>query len=170
MSTYERVRENLVRYRKEKAESNIKEVTPSTVSQNKDEGETDGRIGGSPPPTIDVSTEPALTAEPTDSLQDTFRNPRNESDIPTTSSWTLFILKLILWCILQVLFIELQFGVVFFVCSCLFFMVYSMIGSRRDPNQLSAYSIFNKNFERIEGTLTAEQFEKEIRHGPATVH
>lgn len=28
----------------------------------------------------------------------------------------------------------------------------------------SAYSVFNKGFVRILGTMTAEQFEKEIRH------
>lgn len=95
-----------------------------------------------------------------------------KSNIPTTSCywWSLFGLKFIFWCILQVLFVELEFGVVFFVGSCIFFIVYSLKGSRRDPSRLSAYSIFNSNFERIEGTLTAEQFEKEIRHGPASVH
>lgn len=40
---------------------------------------------------------------------------------------------------------------------------------RRKPWEPSAYSVFNKNFEAIEGTLTAEQFEKELRYGPTSV-
>ena len=32
-------------------------------------------------------------------------------------------------------------------------------------NAPSAYSVFNDNCERLDGTFTAEQFEKQMRHG-----
>ena len=35
---------------------------------------------------------------------------------------------------------------------------------------MSAYSVFNPNCESIDGTLTAQQFEREIRHGPAAAN
>ena len=34
----------------------------------------------------------------------------------------------------------------------------------RNKDEPSAYSVFNPNCESIDGTLTAEQFENEIRH------
>ena len=58
---------------------------------------------------------------------------------------------------------------VFLVSSGLYLMYVSMRGSRRKPSEMSAYSVFNKNFEKIDGTLSAEQFEREIRYGPASV-
>jgi hypothetical protein len=42
--------------------------------------------------------------------------------------------------------------------------------TERDTNHLSAYSVFNRNCERIDGTFTAEQLEKELRFGPGSVH
>ena len=38
---------------------------------------------------------------------------------------------------------------------------------KRKAGEASAYSVFNENCEAIDGTLTAQQFEREIRHGPA---
>ena len=35
---------------------------------------------------------------------------------------------------------------------------------KRNPENLSAYSVFNPNCQTIQGTLTGEQFDKEIRH------
>ena len=39
----------------------------------------------------------------------------------------------------------------------------------RQRNTLSAYSVFNPNQERIDGTFTTEQFEKELRFGAGSV-
>lgn len=85
------------------------------------------------------------------------------------SPWYLCVLKAILWVLLWGLFIKLQFGVVFLVASALYFMYISMRGSRRKSWEPSAYSVFNKNSEAIEGTLSAEQFERELRFGPTSV-
>ena len=84
--------------------------------------------------------------------------------------WLKKILKALVWLLLWGFFISFEFGLVYFVCSCLFFIILSMRGGKkRKPGTLSAYSVFNKNFETIDGTLTAEQFERELRHGPSSV-
>jgi len=35
----------------------------------------------------------------------------------------------------------------------------------KEPNEISAYSVFNPNCERIQGTLDAETLEKEMKYG-----
>lgn len=85
------------------------------------------------------------------------------------NSWLVFGLKALLWLLLLGFFIEIEFGVAFFISS-LFYWMYSFLrGSKRDPRELSAYSVFNKNCERIDGTLAAEQFDQELRYGPTAV-
>lgn len=86
-----------------------------------------------------------------------------------TSPWYTKLLKVALWLVLWGLFIELEFGVVFLVVSMLLFLYISLRGSRRKPWEPSAYSVFNKDCEAIEGTLSAEQFERELRFGPTSV-
>ena len=90
---------------------------------------------------------------------------------PTTSPrpWYITALYLILWLLLWGFFVEVEFGVVFIILSAFAFIVLSLRGSRRRIGQLSAYSVFNENCESIDGTLTAEQFEREIRYGPTAV-
>ncbi|CAK1550427.1 unnamed protein product [Leptosia nina] len=39
----------------------------------------------------------------------------------------------------------------------------------KKQGEVSAYSVFNKDCKSIDGTLKAEQFEKEIRYGAGTV-
>ncbi|XP_070578033.1 SAYSvFN domain-containing protein 1-like [Ptychodera flava] len=79
-------------------------------------------------------------------------------------------LKCTLWVVLLVLFIKLEFAAVFLVLT-LFYLVYASMRSDvvRKPGELSAYSVFNPNCERIDGTLTAEQFEREMMYGPGSV-
>ncbi|XP_013381997.1 uncharacterized protein LOC106152802 [Lingula anatina] len=78
-------------------------------------------------------------------------------------------LKICLWFILWGLFIELQFGAVYFVLS-MFYVVYANTGSRvKKDGAPSAYSVFNPNCERLDGTFTAEQFEQELRYGAGSV-
>ena len=78
-------------------------------------------------------------------------------------------LKVLLWLFLWGFFIEVEFGIAFLIVSALYFLYVSLRGSRRKPWEPSAYSVFNKNCEAIEGTLTAEQFERELRFGPSSV-
>ncbi|XP_067915838.1 SAYSvFN domain-containing protein 1 [Heterodontus francisci] len=77
------------------------------------------------------------------------------------------ILKFLLWLVLLGLFIELEFGLAYFVLS-MFYWIY--IGTR-DPSkkkqgEISAYSVFNPGCKAIEGSLTAEQFERELQYRP----
>ena len=76
-------------------------------------------------------------------------------------------LKLILWASLQAIFATLQFGVVFFILSALYFMYATMENNAhlRKKGQLSAYSVFNKGVQRIDGTFDVAQFERELRCG-----
>lgn len=93
--------------------------------------------------------------------------PKPSNAGPTSLYVTL--LKAVLWILLWGFFIEVGFGSVFLVTSLLFFIIVSLRGSRRKPWEPSAYSVFNRNFEAIEGTLSAEQFERELRYGPLSV-
>ena len=87
-----------------------------------------------------------------------------------SQSWWSTGLKFLLWLLVWGFFIEVEFGMVYLVVSGLVFIVLSLRGGRkRRPGELSAYSVFNENFEAIEGTLSAEQFEKELRYGPTAV-
>ena len=101
-----------------------------------------------------------------DPPQDASTNQNNTSP-PTPLYMTL--LKVAFWSLLWGFFIEVGFGAVFFITSLLYFIIVSLRGSRRKPWEPSAYSVFNENFETIDGTLTAEQFERELRYGPLNI-
>ena len=75
-----------------------------------------------------------------------------------------FLLKVALWFILLGLFVELEFGIVYVILSLFFIIYFNTSTKRRSKNKLSAYSVFNKDYEKIDGTFTAEQFEKELTH------
>ncbi|XP_063831238.1 SAYSvFN domain-containing protein 1 [Ostrinia nubilalis] len=88
-------------------------------------------------------------------------------------SWQYFTIKWaivgIVWLALFIVFLKIQFGAVFFVISVL---VGICINTRTRPKkrgEVSAYSVFNENCVSIDGTLKAEQFEREIRYGAASV-
>ena len=86
------------------------------------------------------------------------------------SYWVITGLKSCLWLLLWGFSVEVGFGIVYIVLSGLVFMVLSLRGGKkRAPGVPSAYSVFNKNFEVIDGTFTAEQFERELRYGPSSV-
>jgi len=81
------------------------------------------------------------------------------------------IFKLIGWLIGWAVFIHLEFGAVYFIISLMCFVYFttsnqSAVGGDKGP---SAYSVFNVNCERLDGTFTTEQFEKELRFGAASV-
>lgn len=75
------------------------------------------------------------------------------------------LLKLLLWLCLLGTFVFLGLGGVFLLISS-FFVIYSSMGSNtRKKGELSAYSVFNPNCQRLQGQLTAEQFERELKYG-----
>ncbi|XP_076306320.1 SAYSVFN motif domain containing 1 [Tachypleus tridentatus] len=79
-------------------------------------------------------------------------------------------MKVLFWLLLWLLFIVLEFGAVFFVFSIFYFMYKNFRKTSRKPGELSAYSVFNPNCEAIQGTLEAEQFERELKFGAGSIH
>lgn len=79
----------------------------------------------------------------------------------------LTLLKILLWLVLLGLFVELEFGLPFFVIS-LFYWIYEGLRSpeARQPGELSAYSVFNPDCQPLLGSLTAEQLEGEMGYRP----
>ncbi|XP_038206946.1 uncharacterized protein LOC119828771 isoform X2 [Zerene cesonia] len=80
--------------------------------------------------------------------------------------WTIYA---IIWLTLFIYFLKLQFGAVFFVISVLIGICLNTSTRPKKRGEVSAYSVFNKNCVSIDGTLKAEQFEKEIRYGAGSV-
>lgn len=81
--------------------------------------------------------------------------------------YTILLLKVLIWIALWKYFVSLGFGAVYFIVTSSILM-YVNTGTRA-RGTLSAYSVFNRNHERIDGTFTAEQFERELRHGSGSV-
>ncbi|XP_024059233.2 SAYSvFN domain-containing protein 1 [Terrapene carolina triunguis] len=78
------------------------------------------------------------------------------------------LLKFLLWLVLLGLAAELQFGLPCFVLSLFYWLYAGMRGpGERRPGERSAYSVFNPGCQAIQGTLTAEQLERELLYGPA---
>ncbi|XP_054910127.1 SAYSvFN domain-containing protein 1 [Poeciliopsis prolifica] len=79
----------------------------------------------------------------------------------------IMLLKVLLWLVLLCLFVELEFGLPFFVIS-LFYWLYEGLRSPepRKPGELSAYSVFNPDCQPLLGSLTAEQLEGEMGYRP----
>lgn len=76
--------------------------------------------------------------------------------------YTLRVVYFAFWVTLYIIAIELQFGIVFLMFSALAGIYLNTRTGPRKRNEISAYSVFNKNCESIDGTLKAEQFEREI--------
>ena len=82
-----------------------------------------------------------------------------------TTNWQIILIKFFLWLTLFVIFIRIEFGAVYFAISLLYLMWYSLGRRRRRQNELSAYSVFNPNFEKIQGTFSGEDYDRQLRRG-----
>ena len=83
--------------------------------------------------------------------------------------WLIFFLKLLFWLVLWGFFVQIEFGTVFFILSMFYWVYVSMQAGSRKPWEPSPYSVFNENCEAIDGTLNAEQFERELKFGAGAV-
>ncbi|KAJ8985939.1 hypothetical protein NQ317_010696 [Molorchus minor] len=83
--------------------------------------------------------------------------------------WFYYSLWFILWATIYLIFIKIQFGTVYLIGSLLIGIYYNTRTEPKKAGEISAYSVFNKDCKSIDGTLKAEQFEREIRYGPAMV-
>ena len=91
---------------------------------------------------------------------------------PTSRSFAtyfVFFLWFCFWVTCYIIAIELKFGLVYLLFSALFGIYFNTRTTPKAKNEVSAYSVFNKDCHAIDGTLNAEQFEREIRYGPANV-
>jgi len=88
---------------------------------------------------------------------------QNEEEESNTN-WQIIVIKFFLWLTLLIIFIRLEFGVIYFIISLLYLM-WNNLGARRRQNELSAYSVFNPKFEKIQGTFSAEDYDRQLRRG-----
>ena len=153
MSKLQEVKARLAAYRREKQSTNITEGV-----QNSDKVHHNCAVSV-------IDEKQAVTQSTSQNLEG------NHHDTEVTKTpWYVTALKVILWLLLLGFFIKVEFGLVYVVSSGLVFIILSLRGGKkRAPGELSAYSVFNKNCEAIEGTLSAEQFERELRYGPTSV-
>jgi len=89
-----------------------------------------------------------------------------ESQPSSPRDWKAYIplsLKALVWILLWKFFISIGFGAVYFIVTGSVFMYFNT--GTRARGTLSAYSVFNPNQERLDGTFTAEQFEGQLRGG-----
>lgn len=89
------------------------------------------------------------------------------------SGWALWLvghvplLKFLLWLVLLGLFLELELGLPYLVVSSLYWLCTGTRGlGQRRYGEMSAYSVFNPGCQAIQGTLTAEQLERELHYRP----
>ncbi|KAG1663866.1 SAYSvFN domain-containing protein 1 [Nymphon striatum] len=101
-----------------------------------------------------MSTNAVTEIEPEDSNVDTnyLKNLKNIR----------YIVVIILWCLLMLLFLKIEFGAVFFASSLLIFLFLNTRTEPKKDGEISAYSVFNPNCESITGTFSAEHFERQF--------
>jgi Uncharacterized conserved domain (SAYSvFN) len=77
----------------------------------------------------------------------------------TYCTWLIYFL---IWATLYAIAIELKFGSVFFMLSLLVGVCLNTRTGRKGKQEASAYSVFNKDCEAIDGTFKAEMFERQL--------
>ncbi|EDV93870.1 GH19568 [Drosophila grimshawi] len=140
--------------------------TGADITQGKSETTIDIKESGLIYETID---ENVASSEDDELLPQDNRTNANANEESKCLKYTLWTVYLLFWVTLYVIAIELKFGVVFLMFSALFGIYFNTRTGPRKPSEISAYSVFNKNCESIDGTLKAEQFEREIRYGSGSV-
>jgi hypothetical protein len=75
-----------------------------------------------------------------------------------------YTIILIVWCIVYYYFILIQFGSLYFLVSVIIFIFCNLNENSKSSNSLSAYSVFNDNYQSIHGSLSREQLESELSH------
>ena len=78
--------------------------------------------------------------------------PFNPLDIITMRNIIIFFI----WALIYKLFIDFGFGLIYFFITIIL-LIFNNLGERKSW-ELSAYSIFNPNFERIPGSINSNNF------------
>lgn len=90
---------------------------------------------------------------------------KKESQADTDSKkfqYFLYVVFFLFWVTCYAIAIELQFGTVYLLFSALFGIYFNTRTGPKKKKEISAYSVFNKNCEAIDGTIKPEQFEREM--------
>nr|XP_045601490.1 uncharacterized protein LOC123760077 [Procambarus clarkii] len=123
-----------------------------------------------------LNTSKEIRRRPQQSVEVTSSNNTdfNDEDLQTSSlmfyanystlDWVALALKWLMWLLLFKVFILLEFGAVYFIFSAFIFIWFTMRSEPKKEGEISAYSVFNPNCEAIDGTYSAEQFERELLH------
>ena len=91
--------------------------------------------------------------------------PARDAAVRSPVETAILLLKLLIYAVGQVLAYQVEFGAVFFCLSLLYLIWSSLDDRKRRRDELSAYSVFNPNCESIEGTVTADQLQKQLTFG-----
>lgn len=124
---------------------------------------------------IDEEPKPpvkTLLIQPEDPCDAASENSELESIAePNQESWTYFIVKwtvyTVIWISLFMYFIMIQFGAVFFTVSVLVGIYLNTRTRPKKSGEVSAYSVFNRDCQSIDGTLNAEQLQRQMLYGMA---
>ncbi|CAD7083953.1 unnamed protein product [Hermetia illucens] len=127
-----------------------------------------------PVPDLPAKPEPVSYAASDTYSDDLEEEPLSEEEEEKTpqNKWLkygMWVLYFLFWATCYAIAIELKFGMVFLLFSALFGIYFNTRTRPRRKNEMSPYSVFNEGCESIDGTLKAEQFEREIRYGSASV-
>lgn len=93
-----------------------------------------------------------------------------KTKVSSGTSRQVLVMKMLVWLTLLVIFVRLEFALIYLIISLLY-LIWSSLGSgagRRRRDQLSAYSVFNPNLEKIPGTFSGEEYDRQLRHGGGT--
>ncbi|ODM95286.1 SAYSvFN domain-containing protein 1 [Orchesella cincta] len=96
--------------------------------------------------------------------------PSQNDEITTASDhsrkhlmYIVLFLRFLAWLLVYVGFVKIGFGAVYFAISLLIFIYWNTRKSRRRrKGEVSAYSVFNRDCQAIDGTLKAEHLEKQL--------
>ncbi|XP_033216966.1 SAYSvFN domain-containing protein 1 [Belonocnema kinseyi] len=99
--------------------------------------------------------------------EESIEAPPPENSLVT---WTIYFLYFLLWATLYALALRLEFGAVYFILSSFYLIWANTRSGPKKEGEISAYSVFNPDCQSIDGTLKAEQFEREIMFGAASLH
>uniref|UniRef100_A0A2M4AZP2 Putative conserved plasma membrane protein n=1 Tax=Anopheles triannulatus TaxID=58253 RepID=A0A2M4AZP2_9DIPT len=152
---------NMVSFQQVRAEEKATHITVESDTAPQPEEPAAGRslkvkVKRVPPANIrPASSDEELSDQQVEESEETPAKPRS------LLTYITYLVYLLFWVTLYAIAIELRFGVVFLMLSALF-GIYFNTRTRKAPGEISAYSVFNKNCEAIDGTLKAEQFEREI--------
>merc|ERR1712080_6677 len=88
---------------------------------------------------------------------------RRIEGVPIVSN--IYFLYFALWLIGYLLFLDFGFGIVYLTGSIIG-AIFCNLGTR-EKGTLSAYSVFNPNFERLDGTFSSDDFERNVLYRKA---